>query len=58
MDWPVQANIPFAITQRKFCRLLMGRGFRAAYANVKSEKGWTFRKIIFAEQDAPAGSSP
>jgi hypothetical protein len=56
MDWLTREGVPFGVLRRKFCALMTERGFRSAYANVKSKKGGsTFRKIIFAEQGNPPG---
>ena len=52
LDWLAANNIPFAIPQRMFCILLIERGFRAAYTNIKIDDDWRFRKIVFAKQGA------
>lgn len=51
LAWAAVKGIPFSMIQRHFCALLIDKGFRAAYANIKTSEGWRFRKIVFAKQE-------
>ena len=48
IHWLEKERIPFSIPQRKFCIILVSKGFRAAYLNMRSNEKWSFRKVIFA----------
>jgi hypothetical protein len=52
LSWLAKQSIPFSIPQRLFCILLIERGFRAAYANIRVGEEWRFRKIVFAGQES------
>jgi hypothetical protein len=50
LSWIKIKRVPFTVSQRGFCSVLVKSGFRVAYANIKTTNGWRFIKIVFAKQ--------